>query len=75
MGMERRRWIQGTFWGTADGLWRLIRFDWLGDQEEGRVSNDVQISGLSNRLNGDSVYMLRSGNRGKRPGLSGKSLS
>lgn len=52
-----------------------MRFDWLGDQEEGRVGNDVQISGLSSRLNGDSVYMLRSWNTGKRPGLWGKSLS
>ena len=75
MGMQRRTWIQGTFQGTVDGLWSLFRFDWLGDQEEGGVSNDVQISGLSNRLNGDSVYVLKSGNTGKTPGLWGKSLS
>lgn len=56
-------------------MWRLIRFDWPGDQGEGRVNNNVQISGFSNRLNVGSIYVLRLEGTGKRPGLWRKYLS
>lgn len=67
VGMERRRWLQEITGGKADRLWQLIRFYQLGYQEDGGVRNNVQISGLSKRLNGNSTYVLWWGDIGKRP--------
>lgn len=68
-----RRWIQGTLESPADGLWWLIRFDWLGDQDEG-VKNNVHIFGSGKSWMEKSIYVLRSENTGNKTKFVGEDV-
>lgn len=51
----------------------MIRFDWLGDQDEG-VKNNVHISGSGKSRMEKSIYVLRSENTGKETKFVGEDV-